>query len=404
MTSIIRLLTSTALLCVIAGHASAQSATGKMANVTTVTEEMLRNPDPADWLHLGGNYEHWSFSRLDQITPANIGGLNLVWARQMVQGGQAEVSPLVHDGVMFLPNPFDTLTAIDAATGNMIWEYKRTGMPEVGGRDEEDKIRHTYSNRKRGIAIYGDNIIYTGSDDTVIAVDARSGQVVWETRRSTSGWANSSTGAIVANGVVVTGGSCQNAPINCFVTGHDVTNGEELWRNEVVPRPGEPGDETWRGVPPESRYCTGVWGEIIYDPVTNLVNYGSTGQCPSPDVQRGVVGMNATNSGTDTRWAVRPETGEVVWRRQIISQDNWDQECTFDMMVMDTPIHPDPNMERLWRSTTSPGTPSARWSECPARTRCSGRLTRQLATSSTPAKPSRGRRTFTSRSIRLPAQ
>ncbi|MCC6984727.1 MAG: PQQ-binding-like beta-propeller repeat protein [Bauldia sp.] len=316
-----------------------------MANFATVTDEILQNPDPADWLHLGGNYEHWNYSELDQINLDNIGDLRMVWARQMVAGGRAEVSPIIYKGVMFLPNPYDTLQAIDAATGSLIWEYERAGMPEVGGRDDEGMIRHTYSDRKRGIAIYGDTIIMTGSDNSVFAIDARSGQLVWENIRSTDGWPTSTTGAVVADGRVFLGGSCQNAPINCYVTGHDVATGEELWRNEVVPGPGEPGDETWGGVAFENRYCTGVWGQLVYDPEQDLLHYGSTGVCPAPDVQRGVAGMNATLAGTNERWAVRPDTGEVVWRHQIIAQDNWDQECTFDMMLVDTPMHPNANME-----------------------------------------------------------
>ena len=122
---------------------------------------------------------------------------------------------------------------------------------------------------------------------------------------------------------------------------------QELWRNEVIPHPGQPGDETWGGVPFENRWCTGVWGQIVYDPVQNLVHYGSSGTCPGSDWERGRVGVHATLSGTDTRWAVRPDTGQVVWRRQLISQDNWDQECTFEMMLVDTPIHPNPNAEGM---------------------------------------------------------
>ncbi len=340
MKGTIRLLTTSALLCMSGGLAAAQGVT----NFAPVTDEILRNPAASDWLHLGGNYEHWNYSKLDQINRDTIGDVRMVWARQMAVGGRAQVSPIVYNGVMFLPNPHDVTQAIDAATGDLLWEYKRENLPFVG-RDEEGGIRHGYRETQRGIAIYGDMVFDTGIDNSVIALDAKSGQVVWEIRRSNSGWEVSTSGAIVANGKVFVGGSCQQAPHNCYVTAHDVTNGEELWRNEVVPRPGQPGYETWGGQPFESHFCTGVWGQLVYDPVQDLVHYGSTGTCPAPDVQRGVAGLNATLYGSNTRYAVRPDTGEIVWRHQILPQDNWDQECTFDMMLIDTAIHPDPNME-----------------------------------------------------------
>ena len=115
----------------------------------------------------------------------------------------------------------------------------------------------------------------------------------------------------------------------------------------MIPRPGQPGDETWGGMPFESRWCTGVWGQLVYDPVLNLVHYGSTGICPASDFQRGVAGRNATLAGTNERWAVQPETGQVVWRRQLLPQDNWDQECTFEMMLVNTAMRPNPKAEGM---------------------------------------------------------
>ena len=150
-----------------------------------------------------------------------------------------------------------------------------------------------------------------------------------------------SSGPIVANGMVVVGSTCQVAGHGCYVTGHDVRNGEELWRNELIPHPGQPGDETWGGAPFEKRWMTGVWGQLIYDPELDLVYYGSSGAGPASEVQRGTIG--GTMAGTNTRWAVKPKTGEIVWRHQTLPRDNWDQECTFEMMVINTPVNPDAN-------------------------------------------------------------
>jgi alcohol dehydrogenase (cytochrome c) len=316
-----------------------------MDKFVPLTRETLHNPDPADWPMLGGNMAHWNYSSLDQINRENISSLQLVWARQMpTTGGRAATSPLIHKGIMYLISPNDALVAVDAVSGSRIWEYRRE-LPASG--EGPGQIRHNYSGPKRGLALYGDKIFTVASDNAVIALDARTGKVVWETFRGGDGYVANTSGPIVANGILIAGGSCQNAPFACYVTGHDITSGKELWRNEVIPRPGKPGDETWGGTLFESRWCTGVWGQIVYDPVLNLVQYGSTGICPASDYQRGVAGKNATLAGTNTRWAVRPETGEVVWRRQLLPQDNWDQECTFEMMIVDTPMRPNPNAEGM---------------------------------------------------------
>jgi len=164
---------------------------------------------------------------------------------------------------------------------------------------------------------------------------------VWQSNRGGDLYVQNSSGPIVANGMVIAGSTCQVAGHGCYVTGHDVRNGEELWRNEMIPRPGQPGDETWGGAPFEKRWMTGVWGQLTYDPELDLLYYGSSGAGPASEVQRGTVG--GTLAGSNTRWAVKPKTGEVVWRHQTLPRDNWDQECTFEMMVINTPVGPDPN-------------------------------------------------------------
>jgi len=336
------LLTIASAAFLIASEAVAQ---GPMDKFVPVTQEYLNNPDPADWPMLGGNMAHWNYSSLDQITRENIGSLQLVWARQMpTTGGRAATSPLISRGIMYLISPNDAIVAVDAVTGSRIWEYRRE-LPKTG--EEPGLIRHNYSGPKRGLALYGDKIFTVASDNAVIALDARTGKIAWEVFRGGDGYVANTSGPIIANGILIAGGSCQNAPFGCYVTGHDIKTGKELWRNEVIPHPGKAGDETWGGTTFESRWCTGVWGQIVYDPVLNLVQYGSTGICPASDYQRGVAGKNATLAGTNTRWAVRPETGEIVWRRQLLPQDNWDQECTFEMMLVDTPMHPNPNAEAM---------------------------------------------------------
>jgi len=194
-------------------------------------------------------------------------------------------------------------------------------------------------------------------DNVVVSLGARTGEVVWQTNRGGELDVSNSSGPIVANGVVVAGSTCQYSAHACYVTGHDAKTGRELWRNEMIPHPGEPGDETWAGSPFESRWMTGVWGQLTYDPELDLVYYGSSGVGPASEAQRNMPG--ATMAGTNTRFAIRPKTGEVVWKHQVLPRDNWDQECTFEMMIINTPVNPsatdmlsvNPNARRGTRKT-----------------------------------------------------
>jgi alcohol dehydrogenase (cytochrome c) len=263
----------------------------------------------------------------------------------MNHGGN-ESTPLVYDGVMFLGNPNDVIQAIDAASGELLWQYTRT-LPS-----EEDMASITYDH-KRSIALWGDKVYVTSRDNWIYALDARTGQLVWETDRGGELFAGNATGPIVVDGVVLAGGTCQRAGFGCYVTGHDANNGEELWRNEFIPHPGQPGDETWANTVFESRWCTGAWGPMIYDPQLDMLYYGSTGICPASEAQRGAPG--ATMAGTNTRYAVKPKTGEIVWAHQTLPRDNWDQECTFDMMVLDANVRPNPSAEGMLAVGTSGG-------------------------------------------------
>lgn len=306
------------------------------AEITPVTDEMLANPDPGDWIAYGRASDNYRNSPLTQITPENVDQLQLVWARGL-EAGTMQGSPIVYDGVMYMPNPGDVIQAIDAKSGDLIWEYRRA----VG----DTMLLNSLGDRKRGIAIYEDKLYMATWDNHLVALDLESGQVAWDIDRGqgADGVSNTS-GPIVANGVVVLGSTCQFSAFGCFVTGHDSATGEELWRNEFIPRPGEEGDETW-GNDYESRWMTGAWGQITYDPKLNLVFYGSTGTGPASEAQRGTIG--GTLYGTNTRFAVRPDTGEIVWRHQTLPRDNWDQECTFEMMAADIDVNPSAEMDGL---------------------------------------------------------
>ncbi len=331
-----------ALLCVLGSTGHAQTPTPAppppptktlraVSNFVPATDQTMRSPKPEDWLVHRGNYQAWGYSPLDKITKGNVRTLQLVWSRAM-EPGINQASPLVYNGVMYLGNPGDVIQAIDAANGDLMWEYRHPLPPA-------EKFRNNIGQRKRSIALYGDHVYTVTWDNIVVALEARTGKLAWQTDRGGDFFVSNSMGPIVANGVVVAGSTCQVAGHGCYVTGHDARTGKELWRNAMIPRPGEPGDETWAGSPFESRWMTGVWGQLTYDPDLDLVYYGSSGVGPASEAQRKMPG--ATMAGTNTRFAVRPKTGEVVWKHQVLPRDNWDQECTFEMMIINTPVNPD---------------------------------------------------------------
>lgn len=303
-----------------------------------VTDAALRNPASSDWLMMRGNYQGWGFSALDQISKKNVKSLQLVWARGMEQGIN-EATPIVYKGIMFLGNPMDVIQAIDAATGELRWQYRRkVPSPEA--------LRgNPWGQRKRSVFVYEDKVYTMTWDNHLVALDAKTGRELWEVNRGGDLYVTNTTGPIVVNGIVIAGSNCQEAPFGCYVTGNDAKTGKELWRNFLIPKKGEPGDETWGDKPEAERWITGVWGPIIYDPDLDMAFYGSSGIGPASELQRNQIGMSL--AGTNTRFAINPRTGKIIWKHQVLPEDNWDQECTFEMMPITTKVNPDVKAEGM---------------------------------------------------------
>ena len=148
-----------------------------------------------------------------------------------MEPGINQITPLVYNGVMYLGNPGDVIQAIDAANGDLIWQYRHEQPPATS-------FPANHGQRKRSIALYGDNVYFVSWDNIVVALEARTGKLVWQTNRGGNLFVSNSSGPIVANGVVVAGSTCQVAGFGCYVTGHDAKTGKELWRNEMIPPPG----------------------------------------------------------------------------------------------------------------------------------------------------------------------
>jgi alcohol dehydrogenase (cytochrome c) len=225
---------------------SAVQAQQREASVSSVTDAMLANPPQQDWLMWRRTLDSWGYSPLKQIDTSNVQQLQLVWTRGLEPGPQ-EGTPLVHDGVLYFPNPRDIIQAVDATTGDLIWEHRRPFPADI-----EKFINAPFINRN--LAIHGNLIIDTSADGYLYALDARTGKEVWNTLVSDYKTAiHQTSGPIVADGKVFSGRGCDPLPDSnpepCVIVAHDAQTGRELWRTRTIPAAGERGDETWGDIP-----------------------------------------------------------------------------------------------------------------------------------------------------------
>ena len=309
-----------------------------------VTDEMLQEPADDDWLMWRRTLDGWGYSPLDEITRENVDRLRMVWTRALGPGSQ-QGTPLAYDGVLYMPNPRDVIQALDAVTGDLLWEHRREvpdGVAEGG-----------LVTNNRNVAIYGDRIIDTSIDDYVFALDATTGEMVWETEilDYETNRAMQSSGPIVANGKVISGRSCVTTE-SCVITAHDATTGAELWRRSTIPAPGEPGDETWGDVAYEERRHVGAWMVPSYDPMLNLVYIGTSVTSPAPKFMLG--GTDLAHLYHNSTLALDGDTGEIVWYYQHLN-DHWDLDHPFERLLVDTAVAPDPTQVDWINPRIQPG-------------------------------------------------
>lgn len=306
-------------------------------NFVPVTDAMLQSPAPEDWLMWRRTLNGWGYSPLDQITSDNVSDLRMVWTRAMHQGSQ-QGTPLAYGGVLYMPNPGDIIQAIDVITGDLIWEHRRD-LPDDLGEHMGGLVT-----TKRAIAIHGNFILDTTGDDFLMALDATTGEMAWDTQILDYhvNPALQTAGPIVADGKVISGRSCRGSatPDACVITAHDAVTGTELWRRRTIPGPGEPGDETWGGVPFEKRKHVGTWMVPSYDPELNLIYIGTSVTSPAPKFMLG--GADHAHLYHNSTLALDADTGEITWYYQHLN-DHWDLDHPFERLLIDTAVTPDPS-------------------------------------------------------------
>ena len=336
------------------------TTTREVRAFTPVTDEMLRNPDPEDWLMIHRTYDFQGYSPLDQITRDNVDQLQLVWMRAMDAGPQ-EIRPLVYDGVMYIAHPGgDHLEALDATTGDLIWRYRR--------RQPADLRQYApIGNRTRNVAVYGNHIFHLTTDSYLIALDAQTGELAWESRLADyrDGITHSS-GATIIEGKVLSGRACRASSLTtrCFIAAHDSDTGTELWRMYTAAGADDPGGQTWGNVPTARRAHISPWGVPgSYDPELGLVYWGLA--VPTPWTRLARRGTWDVGDATpcelysNSTVALDVNTGEIEWYYQHLPCDDWDMDFVQERTLINTVVNPDPD-EVMWINPRIAGTAEER--------------------------------------------
>ena len=275
---------------------------GEVKNYLPVSDAMLRNSDPGDWLVLRRDYRASNYSPLKQITRDNVRNLRLVWSWAMNEGGSNQPAPLVHGGVIYLNNPGNIIQALDGKMGEVIWENRYGTNASAAAM--------------RGIAIYDDKIIVATSDAHLLAFSARTGKTLWETviGDRTQGAYTTSSGPLVAKGKVIQGlGACSKYRAEkCFISAYDVTTGKALWRFNTIAQIGEPGGESWGKLPNMFRAGTESWITGSYDPALNLTYWGTAQPKPWMPISRGMSPFDDALYSSSTV-ALDVDTGKLAW-------------------------------------------------------------------------------------------
>ena len=300
-------------------------AVNPLDNLNPVTDAMLEDVPPSDWLTWRRGNHALGFSPLTEINRNTVGRLKVAWSWSLPAGPSTTI-PLVHDGVIFVHGYGDVVQAIDAASGSLLWQYRRWIPASVP----------TFNYRKRSIALYDKFLYLPASDGHMVALDARTGEVGWQTQIVDIEKGQRITGGpLLARGKVMIGTSGEMKGGNIIV-GLDALTGKEEWRFNTIPKPGEPGGDSWNGMRWEARSGGSVWTVGSYDPDSGLAYFG-----PAPTYDTGPLAKPVNRPGitndalyTNATIALEPDTGRLAWHFQHFPNDQWDQDWSFERHIL----------------------------------------------------------------------
>ena len=281
--------------------------------------------DGSKWLTFGGNYANHRHSPLTQITPANVNKLVPKWTFQTGVIGNFETTSLIRDNVLYVTGPLNVAWAIDARTGRQIWRYRRE-LPE--------NLTACCGLVNRGFAMLGDKLFMTTLDAHLLALDMRTGAVVWDAtlEKFSNGYA-ATIAPLIAKDKVIVGVAGGEFGIRGFIDAYEASTGKRAWRFYTIPGPGEPGNDTWKG----DSWKTGgasVWVTGAYDPEQNTLFYGIGN--PGPDYHS--ESRLGDNLYSDSLVALDADTGKLRWHYQFTPHDVHDWDATEVPILADLPI------------------------------------------------------------------
>jgi PQQ-dependent dehydrogenase (methanol/ethanol family) len=298
---------------------------GTVKNYTPVTDDLLRNQDAGDWLMARRNYQGWSHSPLTQITRDNARDLQLVWTWGMSEGQGNEPSPLVHNGVLYIVNIQNIVQALDARTGDLIWE-NHVGPNALIGQAA-----------MRNMAIYQDKVFVATTDARLVALDARTGAKIWDTTIAdrAKGYANTA-GPMVMKGVVVNGlvGCDRYGNDGCWISGYDAASGKQLWKFNTVRRGTEQGADSWGKLADNLRIGGETWIAGSYDPDLDITYWGVAQAKPWMRASRGSSNFDNVLY-TSSTVALRPKDGSLAWHYQHAPGESLDLDEVFERVLVD---------------------------------------------------------------------
>ena len=303
----------------------------RLDDLRPVSNEMLLNPPADDWLVWRRTHANLGHSPLDQINKGNVSDLRMAWNWALPPGANM-MTPLVHDGVLFAYSAGDIVQAIDASSGDLLWSFQRE-------LDSDKPL-----NSKKGVAIYQDKIIVPTSDIHLLALEARTGKLVWDHKIDTGDeqdhWMKAAP--MVVNGKAIIGLTGQLAIAGGnFIVAIDLETGAEVWRFYTVARPNEPGGNSWNGMPVMERTGGSVWVPGSYDPELNLVYFGPapTYDTDALRVPLALPGITTDALYTNSTIALDADTGELVWHFQHVRNDQLDHDWAFERQIISLPVN-----------------------------------------------------------------
>jgi alcohol dehydrogenase (cytochrome c) len=304
---------------------------GDIQNYVPVTDEMLTHPADGDWLMMRRNYQGWSYSPLNQINTANVSSLQLKWMWSMPENGTMEDTPIVHSGVVFMWGTANTIHALNAKTGELLWENRLGPAPRAAGPGPS-------SEETRSMGVYGNNLYVNTPQGYVYALDARTGEQVWKSHITDEkpGVGSSTGGLIIIKGKVIVGmTNCgrKGTTDHCYISAYDAKTGKRDWKFVTVALKGQPGGDTWNNMPDNDRKGVETWIAGTYDPELNTTYWGTAQAKPWRRDLRGS-GNGATEYANSTL-ALNPDDGSLKWSHNHAPGETFDLDEVFERVLID---------------------------------------------------------------------